>query len=109
MESNYYFYVVYCQDNTLYAGYTTNLDARMKRHNDGKGAKYTRVRTRRPVQLIYAEKWSTKQDAMRAEYRFKQLTRLEKERYLHEQRQLHLTDLTCVIQQKGEDTDEHTT
>lgn len=77
-----YFYVLYCRDNTLYGGYTTNIKRRLKQHNDGTGAKYTRMKSKRPVKMLYAEKYSSKSEAMKAEYAFKQLTRRQKERYL---------------------------
>ena len=77
-----YFYVLYCRDNTLYGGYTTNIERRLKQHNDGTGAKYTRMKSKRPVKMLYAEKYSSKSEAMKAEYAFKQLTRKQKERYL---------------------------
>ena len=60
-----YTYIVKCCDNTLYTGWTTDLDRRIEAHNSGKGAKYTR--SRRPVELIYAERFDTKQEAMRRE------------------------------------------
>ncbi|MDE6907645.1 GIY-YIG nuclease family protein [Hominisplanchenecus murintestinalis] len=71
-----YTYIVRCCDNTLYTGWTTDLDRRMEAHNSGKGAKYTR--SRRPVELIYAERFDTKQEAMRREWEIKQLSREEK-------------------------------
>lgn len=81
-EQTSYFYVLYCRDNTLYGGYTTNITRRLKQHNDGTGAKYTRMKSKRPVKILYAEKYSSKSEAMKAEYAFKQLTRKQKERYL---------------------------
>lgn len=83
-KSEHYFYVVECNDGTYYAGYTNNLENRLKRHNEGKGAKYTRGRT--PVILQIAKKFDSKGDALRAEYRFKQLKRPEKERFIAEER-----------------------
>lgn len=77
-----YFYVLHCQDDTLYAGYTTDLSRRLNEHNSGKGAKYTSLKKRRPVKMIYHESFDTKSDAMKAEYAFKQLTRPQKERYI---------------------------
>ena len=71
-----YTYIVRCCDNTLYTGWTTDLDRRMEAHNSGKGAKDTR--SRRPVELIYAERFDTKQEAMRREWEIKQLSREEK-------------------------------
>ena len=50
MKRNYT-YMVKCSDGTLYTGWTTDLEHRVKAHNDGEGAKYTR--SRRPVELVY--------------------------------------------------------
>lgn len=67
-----YMYVLECADKTLYTGYTTDLDKRLKAHNAGKGAKYTRCRL--PVSLLYYESFDSKQAAMRAEALFKNET-----------------------------------
>ena len=82
MEKNnsHYFYVLECADLSFYAGYTNNVDRRVDVHNAGKGAKYTRARG--PVECIYVEEFDTKQEAMRAEYAFKQLTRKQKMKYI---------------------------
>lgn len=77
---NHFFYVLECADNSLYAGYTNNLEKRIATHNAGKGAKYTKPRT--PVKCVYYETFVTKQEAMRAEYAFKQLDRREKLHYI---------------------------
>ena len=71
-----YTYMVRCKDGSLYTGWTNNLDKRLKAHNSGRGAKYTR--TRRPVELVYYEKFLTKQEAMSREVRIKQLSRSQK-------------------------------
>ena len=71
-----YTYIVKCADSTLYTGWTNDLDKRIKAHNSGKGAKYTK--TRRPVKLVYYEGFATKEEAMSREYRIKQLTREKK-------------------------------
>lgn len=73
----YYVYILECGDNTLYAGYTDDLVKRVKVHNQGKGAKYTRARL--PVKLVYSENFESKSDAMRREYSIKQLSRKKKE------------------------------
>ena len=78
MENNeHYFYVLSCKDGSLYAGYTNNLERRIKLHNEGKGAKYTRGRG--PVKLIFIKVYATKSEALKAEYAFKQLKRKEKQ------------------------------
>ena len=71
-----YTYIVKCSDGSLYTGWTTDLDRRIRAHNDGTGAKYTK--SRRPVKLVYYETFETKEEAMRREYAIKQLTREEK-------------------------------
>ena len=75
-----YTYILKCADNTLYTGWTTNLIERLKAHNQGKGAKYTRPR--RPVTLIYYEEFQTKEEAMRREAAIKKLSRPQKERLI---------------------------
>jgi len=79
-SSKHYFYVLECSDTSLYAGYTNNLDKRIATHNAGKGAKYTRARS--PVKCVYYETFDTKEQAMSAEYAFKQLTRKKKFEYM---------------------------
>ncbi|MEH7887051.1 GIY-YIG nuclease family protein [Bacillus sp. JJ1609] len=78
--SRHYFYVLLCRDGSLYAGYTNNLERRLKMHNEGKGAKYTKGRG--PVRLVYSKSFDEKSDAMKAEYEFKQWTRKKKEDFL---------------------------
>lgn len=72
-----YTYILECKDGTYYTGWTNNLDKRLKDHNEGRGAKYTKARL--PVSLIYHEKFQTKEEAMRREYAIKHMTRSEKE------------------------------
>ena len=71
-----YTYIVRCKDDTLYCGWTNNLDKRMASHNTGTGAKYTR--SRYPVELVYYEIFATKEEAMRRECAIKKLSRKEK-------------------------------
>jgi putative endonuclease len=78
----HYFYILSCKDGSFYGGYTNNLEKRIGKHNEGKGAKYTRAR--KPVHLLYHETYLTKIDAMSAEYAFKQLSRKNKEQFLKE-------------------------
>lgn len=73
-----YTYILKCRDGTYYTGWTNNLDQRIKAHNQGKGAKYTRAR--RPVELAYYEVFSTKEEAMRREAQIKRMARKEKEK-----------------------------
>ena len=73
----YFLYILECSDQTLYTGITTDLDRRIKEHNDSKlGAKYTKVR--RPVKLIYSKDFINRSEASKEESRIKKLTRLQK-------------------------------
>lgn len=77
-----YTYILRCADGTLYTGWTNDLEKRLAAHNAGQGAKYTK--SRRPVKLVYAESFATKEEAMRREYRVKRLSRAEKLALIHE-------------------------
>jgi len=68
-------YILKCADDTLYCGWTNDLEKRVKAHNEGKGAKYTRSRL--PVTLVYYEEYETSVEAQRREYQIKQLSRTE--------------------------------
>ena len=71
-----YTYILKCADDTLYCGWTNDLEKRLAAHNAGTAAKYTR--TRRPVELVYYEEFETKQEAMSREFHIKRMSRLEK-------------------------------
>ena len=71
-----YVYILKCSDDSLYTGWTNNLEKRFKAHSTGKGAKYTKARL--PVELVYYEEFEDKIDAMKREYEIKQLKRKEK-------------------------------
>jgi predicted GIY-YIG superfamily endonuclease len=70
-------YILRCADGTLYTGCTNDLEGRVRKHNSGKGAKYTRPR--RPVAVVHTERRATKGAAMKREAQIKALTRSEKE------------------------------
>ncbi len=74
----YYFYLARCSDNSLYAGTCVHLAAREARHNEGKGAKYTR--SRRPIRMVYSEEFSTLTEARKREAQVKTWSRIKKER-----------------------------
>lgn len=72
----YYVYLLRCCDQSLYCGYTTDLQQRLQTHNRGEGAKYTKSRL--PVTLVYHEEFEEKSAALRRECAIKRLTRQEK-------------------------------
>ena len=69
----WYIYILECSDKTLYTGITTDINKRLKTHNNGKGAKYTK--TRLPVHLMAYFEAENRSEASKEEYRIKQLTR----------------------------------
>ena len=73
-------YIIRCSDESLYTGWTNNLERRIEAHNKGLGAKYTRGR--RPVTLVYVEYFEDKSEAMRREAAIKKYTPMEKKKLL---------------------------
>lgn len=69
-------YIVNCSDDTLYTGITNNLKARIDKHNNGTGAKYTRGRG--PVTVLKSWVFESKSEASKEEYRIKKLNKTQK-------------------------------
>ena len=76
MNSCHYVYMVECKHGTYYTGYTNDIDQRIKKHNEGKGAKY--LRGRAPVRLVWLKKFVDKSSALRYEIQVKKLTKEQK-------------------------------
>lgn len=79
-NKKYFIYVLVCGDGSFYGGFTDDVEHRLKQHQAGQGAKYTRSHA--PVRLLYSECFDDKRSALKAEYAFKHQTRQAKERYL---------------------------
>jgi putative endonuclease len=77
MDQEWYFYILRCRDNSLYSGITNDLEARLKEHNRGSGAKYTHFR--RPVILVYSEKYDSVSEARKREEQIKGWSKIKKE------------------------------
>ena len=71
-----------CSDKSLYCGWTDDIEKRVKTHNEGKGAKYTKARL--PVKLVYFEEFSTKSEAMKREVAIKKMNRKYKLKLIKE-------------------------
>ncbi|HAX70421.1 MAG TPA: hypothetical protein DCY14_12485 [Anaerolineae bacterium] len=71
-----YCYILECSDGTYYTGWTTDPERRVKQHNKGLGARYTK--TRRPVKLVYLEEQPDKISALKRERAIKALPRKKK-------------------------------
>jgi putative endonuclease len=73
----FYTYILECSDKSYYTGCTNNLDRRIQRHNDKKGAKYTAARI--PVKLVYFEKFAKLKSARKREAEIQAWRREKKE------------------------------
>jgi putative endonuclease len=77
MPQAYFFYILKCSDGSYYVGSATNLEDRINRHNQGKGATYTAKR--RPVHLVYYEGFNKLDEAVKRERQVKKWSRAKKE------------------------------
>lgn len=78
----YYVYMLRCGDGSLYTGITTDVPRRLRQHQAGKGAKYTRSHL--PVELVYQEPQEDKSAALKREMEIKALPREQKLKLLSE-------------------------
>jgi putative endonuclease len=72
----YYVYVILCMDGSFYTGYTKNIEARIRLHASGKGARYTRIH--KPQRVVYFELFDSRAKAMRREKTLKKMTHQQK-------------------------------
>jgi len=73
-------YILKCSDGSLYSGYTNDLDKRIKTHNEGKGAKYTRGRL--PVEVVWQKNFKYLRCALKKEFELKKLKKPQKEKLI---------------------------
>ena len=83
---SWYVYMLRCRDGSLYTGYTDDVQRRLRVHNSGKGAKYTRSRL--PVILVYQEELPDKSAVLKREIAIKQMRKPEKESLINEKESL---------------------
>jgi putative endonuclease len=76
LDADWSIYIVECSTGDLYTGISKDVKARVDKHNQGKGAKFTKGR--RPVKLVYSEQGLTHTQALRREFAIKGLKRVEK-------------------------------
>jgi putative endonuclease len=74
--SDAWVYLLRCRDDSLYTGWTSDLERRLERHQAGKGSRYTASRL--PVELALALPMADRTAARREEARIKLLTRADK-------------------------------
>ena len=80
MDKTWYVYILECGDGTLYTGIAADVQARLKVHRSGKGAKYTRGRT--PLELVYREECEDHSQALKRELAVKAMSREEKQKLI---------------------------
>ena len=76
----WYLYILLCSNGTFYTGVTKDLKRRLAQHNAGSASKYTR--TRRPVKIIYQEKYDSRAEALARECKIKAMSRKAKEKLI---------------------------
>jgi putative endonuclease len=77
MSEKHFVYILLTRNNTLYCGYTDDVEKRFLAHLEGKGAKYTKAN--KPLKIVYQKEFESKSDALKEEYRIKhKLTRKQK-------------------------------
>lgn len=69
MSEKHFVYILLTERNTLYCGYTDNVEKRFKSHIEGKGAKYTKAN--KPLKIVWQKEFETKSEALKEEYRIK--------------------------------------
>jgi len=79
MTKPWFLYMIECVDGSIYTGITVDVEARYAAHCQGTGARYTRSHP--PLRLLGHETHPDRSSASKAEYRIKQLTAAEKQRY----------------------------
>ncbi|ENH96113.1 hypothetical protein J416_12557 [Gracilibacillus halophilus YIM-C55.5] len=78
--TNHFVYILQCADETFYTGYTTDIDRRLRMHESGKGAKYTRGRG--PFTVVYQMNCQSKSEALQLEAKIKKLSRTKKQQWI---------------------------
>jgi putative endonuclease len=76
-EANWFLYILECCDGSFYTGVTTDIDRRLRKHQEGTASRYTR--TRRPIVLVYQEECGTRSQSLERECAVKSLSRQRKE------------------------------
>lgn len=83
MSGEWVLYILSCADGTFYTGITNDLSARLQKHEDGTGAKYTKGRG--PFQIVYREPQDNRSTALKRELAVKALSRTAKQDLIQQQ------------------------
>jgi putative endonuclease len=83
-HSSYHVYMLRCADGMYYTGYTSDVEARVKLHNSGHGAKSLNWKGKLPVALVYAKAYRYYKRVLQAEQHLKKLRRKKKEELIQQ-------------------------
>ena len=72
----YYVYILLCEDDSYYTGYAQDVEVRFRQHENGRGARYTKIR--KPKKIVYIEECSSRKNAMKREQEIKTMTHNQK-------------------------------
>ena len=89
-------YMLQCSNDSLYTGYTTDLQHRVMVHSQGKASKCTRAKL--PVKLVYFEEFATKEEAQSREWHIKHFTRAQKLKLLETLDEARLNVISSINQ-----------
>ena len=89
-------YMLQCSDDSLYTGYTTDLQHRVMVHSQGKASKCTRAKL--PVKLVYFEEFATKEEAQSREWHIQHFTRAQKLKLLETLDEARLNVISSINQ-----------
>lgn len=83
----WFLYLLRCADGSLYTGISVNVERRLREHanGDGKGRGARSLRGKAPLSLVYCLELTSRSEALKLEYRVKQLTKLDKEQLVKRQ------------------------
>jgi putative endonuclease len=86
IQMSFYVYILQCCDGSFYTGYTKDLDARTKQHQNGNGARYTK--SHKPEKLVYYETHDSRSKAMKREREIKKLSHQQKNNLVNSSKNL---------------------
>jgi predicted GIY-YIG superfamily endonuclease len=81
MGNGFWVYILRCADGSYYTGHTDNLEHRVSQHKSGEILSYTAIR--RPIELVFSQECTTREEAIAAEQQIKGWSRKKKEAMMH--------------------------
>lgn len=86
-QKKYFVYLLLIENGSYYCGYTDDVEKRFQKHLSGKGAKYTRAN--KPVKVAWQMEFDTKSEALKAEYKIKNMSHEQKLKLVNNEKALN--------------------